>query len=611
MDKNSIIGLILIFFVLMGYSYFTAPTPEEAAKIKQKRDSIENAKIQEISQKAENAEYIEKDSTVKVVEEVVVDDSVKNIILNEKFSDFYAYGNGELEETVIETELLKLTFSNKGAKLSEVSLKDFKTYKGEELKIIEKEFTKQDFIFKYNNREINADDFYFELKEKTDSKIVFDARAESGNFIKITYELQADKPYELKQTIEQKGIAQEVEPLLRIRTKAPFQEKSLKAQRDVTTIYFNDNSSSDYLSETSKDDKSFEKDLKWIGFKQQFFSLIYIADNTFSSKNANAEVVPLEDDSNHVKEMAFGVSLPLKSNDTFSMNIYLGPNHFSTLKAVGEDIEDVLPLGWGIFGWVNRFFIIPMFNFLDNFNINYGIIILLMTIVIKLLLSPLTYKAYLSSAKMKVLKPDIEALNEKFKDADPMKKQQETMALYKRAGVSPFGGCLPMLLQFPILIAMFRFFPASIELRQQSFLWADDLSSFDSIYNLPFDIPFYGDHVSLFTILMTLSTILYTRTNSQMGSSPEMAQMKWMMYLMPVMFLPIFNNYSAALSYYYFLTNIITFGQQTFIQKFIINESALKEKIEENKKKPVSEKKSSFQKRLEDAAKKRGFNPPK
>ena len=247
-----------------------------------------------------------------------------------------------------------------------------------------------------------------------------------------------------------------------------------------------------------------------------------------------------------------------------------------------------------MFRWVNKYIIINLFDFLSKYFNNYGLIILLLTIIIKLALAPFTYKAYLSQAKMKVLKPEIDKISEK--DKDPMKVQQATMNLYRKAGVNPMGGCLPMLFQFPILIAMFRFFPASIELRQKSFLWADDLSAYDSILELGFNIPFYGDHVSLFTLLMTISTLLYTRMNTSMATG-QMAQMKWMMYLMPIMFLGFFNNYAAALSYYYFLANMFTFGQQYFMKKFFINDDALLAEIEKNKRKP--RKKSNFQKRLE------------
>jgi YidC/Oxa1 family membrane protein insertase len=289
-----------------------------------------------------------------------------------------------------------------------------------------------------------------------------------------------------------------------------------------------------------------------------------------------------------------------QSNESIPLQIYFGPNHYETLSAYNMELERMIPLGWGIFRWVNKYAVIPIFNWLDNSITNYGIIILIMTLIIKMVLAPFTLKAYKSQAKMKVLKPEIDKINEKHKDKDPMKAQQETMALYKKTGVNPLGGCIPMLLQMPILFALFRFFPASIELRQKSFLWADDLSSYDSVLNLPFEIPFYGDHVSLFTLLMTVSTILYTRMNSQM-SGPQMAQMKWMMYLMPIMFLGFFNNYAAGLSYYYFLANMVTFGQQFVMRKYFIDEAAILTQMENNKKKPV--KKSKFQKRLEEMAK--------
>ena len=280
---------------------------------------------------------------------------------------------------------------------------------------------------------------------------------------------------------------------------------------------------------------------------------------------------------------------------------------YQTLKKIDDlNLEKLIPLGWGIFGWVNKYLVIPTFNFLNSFDINYGIIILLLTVLVRIILLPLTYGSFKSQAKMKVLQPEMAEINEKFKD-DAMKKQQEVMGLYKKAGVNPLGGCIPGLLQLPILIAMFRFFPASIELRQEPFLWAHDLSTYDSILNLPFTIPFYGAHVSLFTLLMTVSTLIYTRMNMQMSSAMN-PQMKWMMYLMPILFLGFFNNYSAGLSYYYFLSNIFGFGQQ-YLFKAFVNEDAIHRQIQENKKKPV--KKSGFQARLEQMAKDRGMQPPK
>jgi YidC/Oxa1 family membrane protein insertase len=291
--------------------------------------------------------------------------------------------------------------------------------------------------------------------------------------------------------------------------------------------------------------------------------------------------------------------------------LYFGPNKYNILRKYKLDLERQIPLGWSFFlmQWINRYAVLPVFNFLGSFGWNYGIVILVLTILLKIVLFPIAYKTYLSSAKMRLLKPEVDEIGLKFpKKEDAMKKQQATMAMYKKAGVNPMSGCIPVLLQMPILIAMFRFFPASIELRQQAFLWANDLSSYDSIWNLPFNIPFYGDHVSLFTLLMTISTIIYTYLNNEMmgTGTQQMPGMKTMMYIMPVMFLGIFNNYSSGLSYYYLLVNIITFVQM-YIFRYVVNEDKLHKQIQENKLKPV--KVSGFQKRLEDMAKKKGYNP--
>ena len=334
--------------------------------------------------------------------------------------------------------------------------------------------------------------------------------------------------------------------------------------------------------------------------------------------NANVEHENFEEFSKYLKKFNVNISLPFDggTDEKVEFAFYYGPNQYSVLKEIqinkDEDLNltRMIPLGWGIFGWINRFAIIPLFNFLGGFFTSYGLIILLMTVLIKLVLFPLTYKSYASSAKMRVLKPQIDAINEKISKDKSMERQQATMALYRKAGVNPMGGCLPMLLQFPILIAMYRFFPASIELRQQPFLWATDLSSYDSIFDLPFTIPMYGDHISLFTLLMAVSMIFSTKLNSSQmqGANAQMPGMKMMMYMMPVMMLLWFNNYSSGLSYYYFLSNLITVGQTIIIRRFVDDKAVLL-KLNENKKKP--KKKSKFQTRLEDMAKQKGYNDKK
>jgi YidC/Oxa1 family membrane protein insertase len=396
-------------------------------------------------------------------------------------------------------------------------------------------------------------------------------------------------------------------------SKLKRQEKSLKMEKINSTIYYKYfEDKVDYLSETKDDEKYLKNEkVQWISFKQQFFSTTLIAGTHFTEPKIKTLTVPGNE--NSVKNMSMEVGVPYAPAETRSipMSMYFGPLKYYSLKSYKIELERQIPLGWGFFlmAWINIYAVIPVFTFFGNFGWNYGIIILILTILLKILLFPIAFKTYKSSAKMRALKPDIDELNKKFaKKDDALKKKQATMALYKSAGVNPMAGCIPLLLQMPILIAMFRFFPSSIELRQKAFLWAKDLSSYDSIWTFPngFSIPWYGDHISLFALLMTISSIFYTKINDQMMGSQQtqMPGMKTMMYLMPVMFLFWFNDYSSGLSYYYLLANLLTFAQ-IYIIRSTIDEKKLHAQIEANKKKPV--KKSGFQKRLEDMAKKRGY----
>jgi YidC/Oxa1 family membrane protein insertase len=391
-------------------------------------------------------------------------------------------------------------------------------------------------------------------------------------------------------------------------------EKGRKWENMNTTIMykFSDDDVEQLKETADTDSKNLTTKIKWISFKQQFFNVSLIADQSFSnaSLKQKKEVV----NPKYMKQLSSEISLPYqgKPSETIGMKLFFGPNHYKTLKKLDVGLENIISLGRSIFRWVNVGLVIPVFNFLGRFIGNYGIIILILTILIKLVLFPLTYKSYISTAKMKVLKPEVDKINEKFpKPEDAMKKQQAVMAMYKKAGVSPMGGCLPMLLQMPLLIAMFRFFPASIELRHEGFLWANDLSTYDSILHLPFTIPFYGDHVSLFCLLMTIVNIVYIMTNDQMAQSgQQIPGMKMMMYLMPVMMMFWFNDYAAALSYYYFLSLLLTI-LQTYIMRLFVNDEAILAKIrlhQSNKKEPT---KSKFQQRMEEMAKKRGYQLPK
>jgi YidC/Oxa1 family membrane protein insertase len=380
----------------------------------------------------------------------------------------------------------------------------------------------------------------------------------------------------------------------------PQLEKGAKNETDYTTIaYRYPNGDYEELNPRSEnEDEQVTTKLEWIGYKQQFFSTFLVAEE--SMLNADMQSVKIADGT-YTKQFQSRIGLPFDTgkDETVGFKMYFGPNHFNTLKSYDYGFENVVPLGSWIIRWVN-YGVIWVFDILDNRIASYGLIILILTLIIKVVLFPLTYKSYVSQAKMRVLKPQIDELGKKYpKKEDAMKKQQATMALYKKVGVSPMGGCIPMLIQFPILIAMFRFFPASFELRQESFLWADDLSSFDSILNLPFEIPWYGDHVSLFTLLMAVAMFITSRSSTaQMGdTNAQMPGMKFMMlYMMPIMLLVWFNNYAAGLSYYYFLSNVITIGQTYLIRQTVDDEAILK-KLHDNAKKPV--KKSKFQERLE------------
>jgi len=440
--------------------------------------------------------------------------------------------------------------------------------------------------------------------------------AGANKYLEFVYTLEPNS-YILKYKINIVGLENEISQNsgyldLVWNAKSRRQEKGADWENQNTTIYykyFGDEIG--YLSETGdKEEEKLPTKVKWIAYKDQFFSTVFIANDYFASAEVKYEKDKLQN--KYLKNFESSISLPYnkKPNESLNFSIYYGPNDYDILKNIeisnSEKLEmqELIPLGWTIFRWVNRFAVIPLFNLLGSFFTNFGLIILLMTIIIKTVLFPLTYKSFLSSAKMRVLKPQIDAINEKIPKEKTMERQQETMKLYKKVGVNPMGGCLPMLLQFPFLIAMYRFFPASIELRQKSFLWANDLSAFDSIWTFPggFSIPMYGDHVSLFALLMAVAMLISSLMNgSQMASSnSQVPGMKLMLYLMPVMMVLWFNNYSAGLSYYYLLSNLITIGQTVIIRR-MVDENKLLAQLNAKKGKP--EKKSRFAMKMEELQK--------
>ena len=621
MDKNSWIGLLLIMAILFGWSYFTRPSAEEMQRMRERRDSI--ARVEQHRQlELELQKAKATDPSMFVSSES--SDSVAKEMLRNQYGDFAVCATGEREFYTIENNLMKVKFTNLGGRIMSVELKDYDSYDSLPVVLFDGDSTIFSLGFFAQNRRIETGKLFFTPSENINIGKV-DAGSQSVSF---TLDLGNDRSLEYIYTINYDSYVigfdvklhnmNELVPAtsgyltLNWESYPRRQEKGEKWELNNTTIayrYFNDDV--EMLSETSdSDNETVNSRLQWVSFKQQFFNSTIIAKDGFANAALKLDKAV---SAQHLKHFTADLSLPYEgqSDETIAMEMFFGPNHFKTLKALDIDLQNIIPLGRSIFRWVNVGIVIPVFNLLGRFIDNYGIIILILTLLIKLVLFPLTYKQYKSTGMMSALKPEIDKLNEKYpKQEDAMKKQQAMMDLYKRAGVSPMGGCLPMLLQMPLLIAMFRFFPASIELRHESFLWVDDLSTYDAIINLPFSIPWYGDHVSLFCLLMTIVNIVYIKITGQANAGgQQMPGMKMMMYMMPVMMLFWFNDYAAALSYYYFLTLLITIVQTYVIKRTINPEEVLNRlKTAKVQKTPT---KSRFQQRLEEAAKKRGVKLPK
>ncbi len=609
MDKNSISGIILISLILIGFYFLNKPSEEQLETMRQQRELQQ----QEAERKKQEQQVLQL-TTDSIASAIAAADSTTKTefseLQNEKFGLIAPFVEGEQSFYVLENELIKIILSNKGARIYSVQLKEHKTHDGKPLILFDGDDNRFGFPFTHNTRVFNTNDLYFNLKSQTDTSIVFQINSEFGESLSFIYELP-EKEHMARFIIE----TQKLNNLISTprgsfdffwEVKMPAFEKGRTFEQQYSGLYYKFfKDEVDWLSTGKDDSEEFRTKIKWVAFKAQFFSSVFIANDAFASGRVSTEIEKDEENPflryNHSETV---VPVDLNTNQKIDFSFYFGPNSFYSLNAYGKDLElnKLIPLGWGILGWINRYAVIPVFNYLEKYISSYGIIILLLTILIKLFLFPLTYKSYVSSAKMKVLKPQIEEINERIPKDKALERQQATMALYKKAGVNPMGGCLPMLLQMPILIAMFRFFPASIELRQQSFLWATDLSAYDSIWELPFKIPYYGAHVSLFTLLMAITNVIYTKMNAEMTQSTnQMPGMKTMMYMMPVMFLFFFNNYASGLSYYYFISTLITVGQTLLIRQFV-DEKSLLAKIHAHQKKPV--KKSNFAMRLEEMAKK-------
>ncbi|WP_200976231.1 membrane protein insertase YidC [Echinicola sp. 20G] len=588
MDRNQATGLILFAAVLLIYSFFFS-SPEPVT-------DEQNTTTTEVQSTPE--------SQAKPQETLSLPDSIQALQNQQQFGEFSTAASGKEEMVSLENDLVKITFSSKGGEIKNVELKEFKTWAKEPLILLDEQSASIDYQIQTSKGPLSLNQFFFTPSKSTTTvdetaaqQLTFTAKTASGS-IKRTYTL-ADGKYILSQNIATSGLNSLTDQSITInwQDKLKRQEADIKESRRKTYInFYTSEGDYDYLSASSDtDQEQVANPVKWVAFKQRFFTSGLIAENQFSSTNLE-QVVPT--DTMSIKDMSATLALDL-NNGQANNSYYFGPNNYKILKKVTPDFERNVDMGYFFVSWVNKYIIVNLFHVLEKFFSNYGIIIVLIVLIIKLFLFPLTYKSYIGMAKMRVIKPEIDQLKEKYGD-DPTKMQQEQMKLFGQLGVSPISGCLPMVLQMPFLFAMFFFFPNSIELRQESFLWASDLSTYDSIINLPFTIPLYGNHVSLFTLLMTVSQIVYTRFNNQLTAAQ--GPMKNLGYIMPVTFMFVLNSYPAALSFYYFVSNMVTFGQQALIKQFV-DDDKIREKVEANKKKNANKKKSKFQARLEEAMK--------
>jgi YidC/Oxa1 family membrane protein insertase len=620
MDRNSIFGILLIAAILILWSVVFGPSKKEIEARKRQQDSLAWVQQQKIAQ--EQAQEQKTDSTQSTLPETSTTASVQ------QYGEFSSLATGVEKFITLENDLLKLTISTLGGRPYSVELKNYKTHSRTSVVLFSGDSTEFGLYFYHQNNTISTNSLYFIPGDNLLSKkasgpgdsLSMKLMVNENKYIEYVYSLKPGS-YMVDFRINlvgMKDIGTRSPGILDMKWSiyVPQQEQLKKNENQYTTVYYKplDEKVEYFKARSSKNEQQidFPTKLEWIAFKDQFFSSVLIPSENFD--NALIKSLSLPDNDKFLKHFGAEIGLPFKrlDSESISMRMYYGPNKFKLLNQYKDlELQYLVTLGNNIIRWINQFVIIPIFDWLSKFIGNYGLIILLLTIIIKVGLLPLTYRSYISQAKMRVLKPQMDELTQKFPKGKEMEKQQATMALYKKAGVSPLGGCLPMLLQFPILFAMFRFFPTSIELRQEGFLWATDLSTYDAIISWKATIPIlsgiYGNHVSLFTLLMTISTIISMKMGEgTMATTQQMPGMKTMMYIMPVMFMFMLNNFSSGLTYYYFLANVITIGQNFLFKQFVDEEEMLK-KIEARKAKPVT--KSKFQQRLEEMAKQQGHKP--
>ena len=605
MNKSNLTGFVLIFAIMMGFSWYQSRQYQKQAAAQAQLDSI--ARVEQMAAMAMDS--------MKRAQGIVPENEVNVMTMP-------AYKDSMLTEArlasasfhKLENDKIEIEFTTKGAQPYTVKIKDYKAYDSTDLYLIKPQASEYG-ISLFAGENINTKDFVFQVAEHNDSTIIMQLPFAGGGYIQQKFWLESGS-YMMQNElsfVNMDGIIPRNVSMLDIDWSVviPRLEKGYKNEKQYSKLdfYYDGDKKPEEIGRGRDESERIDTRFKWFAFQQQFFSAIMTAGTEFSSADFSLKFYSEDEYKAAGNLMACSANLRSdfqagSGNVTIPYQFYFGPNDYRTLKSYDQKYEKIIPLGGWMVGWFSRLVIIPCFDFLGRFISNYGLVILLMTIFIKLLISPLTIKSYKSSAKMQVIKPEVDKLNAKYpNEKDAMKKQQAMMDLYQKAGISPMGGCLPMLLQMPILFAMFRFFPASIELRQQKFLWADDLSAYDSIVDFGFNIPLLGDHLSLFALLMAITMFIYSKmTSSQMSDDPNMAGMKFMsVWLMPIMMFFICNNLSAALSYYYLLSNIITMGMTWYIRKFVVTEEKVRADMMLKANQP--KKKSKWQQRLEEAQK--------
>ncbi len=609
--KNTIIGFTLIGVIMFGFTWYQSRQYQKQMEYQAQLDSIAQA---------ERLEAYALDSLNRIASGDTLDNAATTVVLSTKptlkpYKDDNLTKAREAEASVLtlSNDKMEIAFTTKGAQPYSVKLLDYVKYDSSSLYLIPPQASEFN-VNVFAGESVDTKEFVFDVAEVSDSSIVMRLPFAQGGYIQQKYVLSQGS-YMVHNELSFVGmdsvIPSRVSSVdLNWKTVVPRLEKGYKNEKQYSKIdyYVPGEKSPEDMGNGKNESKRLDAKFDWVAFQQQFFSSILTAPEGFESGEFGVEYFPEDDvDRNLMTCSAHaraGVDMMKAGDKVIPFDFYFGPNHYHTLKSYDRKYEKIIPLGGWLVGWISRFIIIPCFDLLGRFISNYGLIILIMTILLKIVISPLTIKSYMSSAKMSALKPEMDKINEKYpKQEDAMKKQQATMELYQRAGVKPLGGCLPMLLQFPILWAMFRFFPASIELRQKSFLWADDLSAYDSIWDFGVNIPLFGDHLSLFALLMAVSMFLYSKmTSSQMSNDPQMASMKFMsVWLMPIMMLFICNNLSSGLSYYYFISNLLTMLQTFIIKKWVVKPEKILAQVEASKGKPLP--KSKWQQRLEEAQK--------